>query len=71
MTEQRVDSTRLQHLARAYTQSAVFYAAIDLDLFSHVAAGAGDISSISTATGMSELNTERLVTVALAMGLLE
>jgi hypothetical protein len=71
MTEQRVDSTRLQHLARAYTQSAVLYAAIDLDLFTHVAAGARDIASISTATGMTELNAERLVTVALAMGLLE
>ncbi len=71
MTEQRVDSTRLQHLARAFTQSAVFYAAIDLDVFTHVSAGAGDIASIASATGMSELNAERLVTVALAMGLVE
>ncbi len=71
MSEQRVDSTRLQHLARAYTQSAVFYAAIDLDLFTHVSNGADSIPSIAQATGMSELNAERLVTVALAMGLLE
>jgi len=71
MTERRVDSTRLQQLARAYTQSAVLYAAIDIDLFTHVAAGADDIPSIASATRMSELNTERLVTVALAMGLLE
>ncbi|MEZ5225188.1 MAG: methyltransferase [Acidimicrobiales bacterium] len=71
MAEPRVDSTRLQHLARAFTQSAVFYAAIDIDLVSHISAGADSIASIATATGMSELNAERLVTVALAMGLLE
>jgi SAM-dependent methyltransferase len=71
MTEQRVDSTRLQHIARAFTQSAVFYAAIDLELFTHVSAGADTIPAIAAATGMSELNTERLVTVALAMGLVE
>ncbi len=71
MSEQRVDSTRLQHLARAYTQSAVFYAAIDLELFTHVSNGADSIPSIAAAAGMSELNAERLVTVALAMGLLE
>ncbi len=71
MSEPRVDSTRLQHLARAFTQSAVFYSAIDLDLFTHVSAGADTISKIAAATGMSELNAERLVTVTLAMGLLE
>jgi hypothetical protein len=75
MTEQtsspRVDTTRLQHLARAYTESAVLYAAIDLDLFTHVSAGAGTVTSLADAMGMSELDTERLVVVALALGLLE
>ncbi len=65
-----VDTTRLQRLARAFTESAVLYAAIDLELFTHVSAGAGSIPDIAAATGMSELNAERLVTVALAMGLL-
>ncbi len=66
-----VDTTRLQRLARAYTESAVFYAAIDIELFTHVSAGADTIPAIAAATGMSELNAERLVTVALAMGLLD
>ncbi len=66
-----VDTTRLQRLARSYTETAVFYAAIDLELFTHVAAGADSIPSVAEATGISELNAERLVTVALAIGLLE
>lgn len=67
----RVDSTRLQHLARAYTQSAVFYAAIDLGVFTAVSGGADTIPTIASSTGMTELNAERLVTVLLAMELLE
>lgn len=66
-----VDTTRLQRLARAYTESAVFYAAIDIELFTHVSAGADSIPTIAAATGLSELNAERLVAVILAMGLLE
>jgi hypothetical protein len=66
-----VDTTRLQRLARAYTESAVFYAAIDLELFTHVSAGADSIPKIAAATGASELNAERLVVVCLAMELLE
>ena len=67
----RIDTTRLQRLARAYTESAVFYAAIDLELFTHVAGGADTVPALAAATGISELNAERLVTVALALGLLE
>ncbi len=66
-----VDTTRLQRLARSYTETAVFYAAIDLELFTHVSAGANSIEAIAEATGMTALNAERLVTVALAIGLLD
>jgi len=71
MTTERIDTTRLQRMARAYAETAVFYAALDLAIFSHVAAGADDIGALVRATGMSDLNAERLVTVLLAMGLLE
>ena len=67
----RVDTTRLQRLARAYTESAVFYAAIDLELFTHVSAGAGTVPELAAAMGTSELNAERLVVVCLALGLLD
>lgn len=67
---ERIDTTRLQRLARAYTETAVFYAAIDLDLFTHVSQGAGSIEEVAAATGTSELNAERLIVVALALDLL-
>ncbi len=71
MTEPRVDTTRLQRLARAYTESAVFYAALDLELFTHVSAGRRSIGELASAMGTSELNAERLIAVCLALGLLE
>ena len=67
----RVDTTRLQRIARAYTESAVFYAAIDLELFTHVSLGAGTFEELAAAAGISELNAERMAVVLLAMGLFE
>ncbi len=71
MTDKKIDTIRLQRLARAFTETAVFYAAIDLELFTHVSQGAGDLPSLAAAMGTSELNAERLVVCALALGLLE
>ena len=67
----RIDTTRLQRLARAYTESAVFYAALDLELFTHVSEGSGTIADLARDMAISELNAERLVVVCLALGLLE
>lgn len=67
---ERIDTTRLQHMARAYTQSAILWAALDLELFSHVAAGAGSVDAIAKACGISRLNADRLVTCCLALDLL-
>lgn len=58
-------------MARAYAESAVFYAAIDLELFTHVSAGADTIPALAEAMGIPALNAERLVTVMLAQRLLE
>ncbi len=70
-TAPKVDTTRLQRLARSFAETAVFYAAIDLELFTHVSGGARDIGSLAGAMGTSELNAERLVVCALAIGLLQ
>ena len=70
MDQPPVDSTRLQRIARAYTESATLYAALDLRLFSHVAAGAGNIDELARAMDVTPLNAERLVTACVAMGLL-
>ena len=71
MAEPRIDTTRLQRIARGFTETAVFYAAIDLDVFTHVSQGAGSIAAVAAAANVSELNAERIVVVLLAMGLLE
>lgn len=71
MAEERVDTIRLQKIARGFTETAVFYAAIDLDVFTHVSQGAASIESIATAAKISELNAERIVVVLLALGLFE
>ena len=70
MGQNRPNTTRLQHLARAYTQSSVLFAALDLELFTHVADGIATVEELAPSLGITELNTERLVTVCLAMDLL-
>lgn len=71
MTKTATDTTRLQRLARAYCETAVLYAAIDLELFTHVANGADSVDKLAAAMGVRALQAERLVAVALTMGLIE
>jgi len=71
MAEPRIDTIRLQKIARGFTETAVFYAAIDLDIFTHVSQGATSIDAVAQAANISELNAERIVVVLLALGLLE
>jgi SAM-dependent methyltransferase len=70
MKKGSVDTTRLQRYARAYAESATFYAALDLELFSHVSDGAVTIDTLAAAMDVTALNAERLVTACLAMDLL-
>lgn len=69
MTE-RVDTTRLQRMARAYAESAVLWAALDLELFRHVAEGAGTVDEIAAAAGIRPLNARRLVDCCAGLDLL-
>ena len=64
------DTTRLQGIARAYTQSAVLYTAIDVELFTHVRNGADTEEALAEATGLRPIDVDRLVTCALSMDLL-
>lgn len=66
----RIDSTRLQHMARAYCDSALLWAALDLGVFTEVEAGATDAAAIAAACEITELNAERLATCLLALDLL-
>ena len=66
-----MDTTRLQGIARAYTQSAVLCAAIDAELFTHVNNGANTETKLTAATGLRALDVHRLVSCALSMDLLQ
>ncbi len=66
----RIDTTRLQGIARAYTQSAVFYAALDVALFTHIHNGATTEEALAKETTLRLIDVERLVTCALSMDLI-
>ena len=68
--QQRVDTTRLQGIARGYTESAVLYTALDISLFSHVHNGANSEADLVELTRLRPLDVDRLVTCCLSMGLL-
>ena len=69
MARTSIGTTRLQRMAQAYTESATLYAALDLGLFSHVAAGHDTLEKLASAMDVLPLNAERLVTAVQAMGL--
>ncbi len=69
MSEKRLDTVRLQRLARAYCESAVFFAALDLSLFTRIAEGHDSDAELADAVGVTPLDLERVVTVCQAMGL--
>ena len=66
----RPDTTRLQRMSRAYTETAVLWAALDLGLFTAVAGGAVDVEAVADACGISRLDAERLVVCCLTLDLL-
>lgn len=70
MQEQRVDTARLQTLARAYCHSAILFSAVDIGLFTAVAQGHDTEDRLAAALDLNPLDTERMVTACLALGLL-
>ena len=71
MTTQRTDTVRLQNMARAFINSAALFAAIDLKLFTAVAAGDNTVERFARRASISIINAERLMTMCAANGLLE
>jgi ubiquinone/menaquinone biosynthesis C-methylase UbiE len=68
---QRVDTTRLQEMARAYTASAVLYTALDVGLFTHVSNGSNTETALVEETGLRAVDVDRLVSCALSLELLD
>lgn len=71
MTEQKLDTVRLQGLSRAFINSASFFSAIDLGLFTAIAEGHDTVEEFAAHAGITELNAERLMTMCGALGLVE
>jgi len=69
--KKKIDTVRLQNLSYGHKQSATLRAAIQLDLFTGVSEGAGNVSQIAASLGLSSLNAERLAVACTALGLLE
>ena len=70
MQERRVDTARLQTLARAYCHSAILFSGVDIGLFTAVAQGNDSEDKLAAALDLKPLDTERMVTACLALGLL-
>ncbi|MCB1740289.1 MAG: hypothetical protein KDK91_07965 [Gammaproteobacteria bacterium] len=64
-------SARLTELAFAYKNSNTLLTAIDLDLFTHIAAGADRLGPLADRVGMDAEIVDRIVTVCKALDLVE
>jgi SAM-dependent methyltransferase len=71
MSEPRVDTVRLQRIAKAFWESAALMSAVELGVFTAVSRGSDTIDAAARATGIEAENAERLMTALTAMGLLE
>jgi hypothetical protein len=69
-TGARPTTVRLQKVARAFIESAALQAAIELELFTAVAAGHDTPAAFALHAGITELNADRLMTMCSACGLL-
>ncbi len=67
----RPTTVRLQHMVRAYRESAALMAAIELGLFTTLARGADREDSLIAALGIQPLHAERLIVACIALGLIE
>jgi SAM-dependent methyltransferase len=70
MSEAKLDTVRLQGLARAFIGSASLFAAIDLKLFGAVSAGHDTVEAFASHAGIQPIQAERLMTMCAALGLL-
>jgi hypothetical protein len=69
MSEQRVNTVRLQRMVRAYRESGALMAAVELGLFTRIARGADTEAALIAALGVEPLNAERIIVACIALGL--
>ena len=66
----RVDTVRLQRVAKAFWESAALMSAVELDLFTAISDGDDTIDKAAAAMGIEPENAERLMTALTAMEML-
>ncbi len=69
MIDEKLDTVRLQNLAYGYRQSATLLAAIEIDIFSKISAGARTVDTSARAADITPLNAERILAACAALGL--
>lgn len=69
MSEEKLDTVRLQDLAYGYRASATLLAAIELDLFTKISDGARSVEALASALEIAPVNAERLLVACAALGL--
>lgn len=67
----RPTTRRLQRMVRAYREAGALMAAVELDLFTHIANGADDEASLTKAMGLQPLHGERIIIAMLGLGMVE
>ena len=69
--ENRLDTVRLQEMVQGFWRSGALMAAIELGLFTAISKGAGSYAEAAEALDITEVNAERLITVCVALELIE
>lgn len=67
----RPTTRRLQRMVRSYREAGALMAAVELDLFTHIANGADDEASLTKAMGLQPLHGERIIVTMLGLGVIE
>ncbi len=67
----RPTTRRLQRMVRAYREAGALMAAVELELFTHIANGADDEAALAKAMGLQPLHGERIIVAMLGLGLIE
>jgi hypothetical protein len=69
--KKRPDTVRLQRISKAFWESAALMSGVELGLFTALAEGQNTVESVAAAIGVEPVNAERLLTVLVAMDLLQ
>lgn len=71
MSEKRLDTVRLQRIAKAFWESAALMSGVELGVFTAISAGDNTVEAVAKSVSIEPENAERLLTALTAMELVE